>query len=68
MARPLKKTFTHDGRKGVPFTMYFSNEQSEQLAIISKDRRVSKATLIRYAVERLLDQLEDGQLELPLGL
>lgn len=54
-------------RTGVPFTMYFSPEQAEKLASLARDRRVSKATLIRYAVERLLEQLEEGQFELPLG-
>jgi hypothetical protein len=63
---PVKPT--REGRKGVPFTMYFSPEQAEQLATISRDRRISKATVIRYAVERLLSQLADGQLDLPLGL
>lgn len=55
-------------RKGVPFTVYFSPEQSRALATISRDRRVSKATVVRFAVERLLEQIENGQLELPLGM
>jgi predicted DNA-binding protein len=55
-------------RKGVPFTVYFSAEQAQALANISRDRRVSKATVVRFAVERLLEQIESGQLELPLGV
>ena len=55
-------------RKGVPFTVYFSPEQAKALAAISNNRRVSKATVVRYAVERLLAQIESGQLELPLGV
>ena len=55
-------------RKGVPFTMYFSSEQAEALAAISRSRRVSKSTVIRFAVERLLEQLKDGQLNLPFGV
>jgi len=55
-------------RKGVPFTMYFSAEQAQALAAISRDRRVSKSTVVRFAVERLLEQLESGQLELPFGV
>jgi hypothetical protein len=55
-------------RKGVPFTMYFSSEQAEALAAISRDRRVSKSTVVRYAVERLLEQLKNGQMNLPFGV
>ena len=55
-------------RKGVPFTMYFSSEQAAALAAISRDRRVSKSTVVRYAVERLLEQLKNGQLNLPFGV
>jgi hypothetical protein len=55
-------------RKGVPFTVYFSAEQAKALAAISRDRRVSKSTLVRFAVERLLEEIESGQLELPLGV
>jgi hypothetical protein len=55
-------------RRGVPFTLYFTAEQAEALAAISRTRRVSKSTVIRFAVERLLKQIESEQLELPLGL
>jgi len=55
-------------RSGVPFTMYFSTEQAQALALLSRDRRVSKSTLVRYAVERLLDDLASGQLDLPFGV
>ncbi len=55
-------------RKGVPFTVYFSPEQAKALAAISRDRRVSKATVVRFAVERLLEQIGSGQLDLPLGV
>lgn len=55
-------------RKGVPFTMYFSPEQAEALAAISRNRRVSKSTVVRFAVERLLEQIQSGQLKLPFGV
>ena len=55
-------------RSGVPFTMYFAEDLSEALAAVSKSRRVSKATLVRFAVERLLQDLESGQLQLPFGV
>jgi hypothetical protein len=55
-------------RRGVPFTMYFSPEQAEALAAICRDRRVSKSTVVRFALERLLEQIKSGQLELPFGM
>jgi hypothetical protein len=55
-------------RKGVPFTVYFTAEQTKALAEICRDRRVSKATVVRFAVERLFEQIRTGQLDLPLGL
>jgi hypothetical protein len=69
MAEAAKDKSVHEAvRKGVPFTMYFSTEQAKALATISRDRRVSKSTLVRFAVERLIQQLESGQLELPFGV
>jgi len=69
MQEPIQEKSVHEAvRKGVPFTMYFSPEQSKALAAISRDRRISKSTLVRYAVERLLEQLESGQLQLPFGV
>jgi Arc/MetJ-type ribon-helix-helix transcriptional regulator len=48
--------------------MYFSSEQAEALAAVSRARRVSKSTVIRYAVERLLEQLKNGQVSPPFGV
>ena len=62
------KSVNEAARKGVPFTMYFSPEQAEALAVVSRDRRVSKSTVVRFAVERLLQQIKSGQLELPFGM
>jgi hypothetical protein len=55
-------------RSGVPFTMYFSTEQAEALATLSRALRVSKSTLVRYALERLLEQVANGQLVVPFGV
>jgi predicted DNA-binding protein len=55
-------------RTGVPFTTYFSREQAQALTTMSRHRRISKSTLVRYAVEKLLEQLENGQFDLPFGL
>jgi hypothetical protein len=55
-------------RKGVPHTIYFSEELAVALNEAVRTRRVGKSTIIRIAVEQLLKKLESGQLELPLGL
>ncbi len=55
-------------RSGKPLTVYFSGELSESLRRVSTTRHISKAALVRFAVERLLHQLEAGQLNLPLGV
>jgi hypothetical protein len=55
-------------RNGKPLTVYLSNELSHALASASTQRRVHKSEIVRVAVERLLNDLASGQLELPLGL
>lgn len=55
-------------RKGVPLTVYFSEDQTAKLNAVSAQRRVPKAELLRVAVDLLLDQLDGGQLQLPLGI
>jgi hypothetical protein len=55
-------------RSGKPLTVYFSEDLSRALKSASTERRVHKSELVRFAVERLLNDLASGQLELPLGL
>lgn len=55
-------------RKGTPFTMYFSDQQAEELNRISRQRRVPKAELVRLGVDLLISQLSGGQLKFPLGI
>jgi|GEM_PF-1971243 hypothetical protein len=55
-------------RKGKPLTVYFDKALAHRLHFVSQERRVAKANLVRFAVERLLNQLTTGQLELPFGL
>ncbi len=55
-------------RTGVPITVYLDNSLNSRLNATSKERRVGKSSIIRLAVERLLTELESGQLELPLGI
>ncbi len=55
-------------RRGVPLTVYLSDELSQALSAAAEGRRVGKSTIVRIAVERLLQQLDNGQLKLPLGI
>jgi len=52
------------GKKAV--LVYFPKEQAEQLSSTARERRVTKAALVRVAVGRLLNELNSGQLDLPL--
>jgi predicted transcriptional regulator len=55
-------------RAGKPFTIYLSEEQFSQLQQVAKQRRVAKSALVRYALERLILQMECSNSELPLGI
>ena len=63
-----QKTNSKPRRSGVPFTFYLTDSQANALSDISDRRQVPKSTLVRYAVERLLIDIEDGQLKLPIGI
>lgn len=55
-------------RRGVPLTVYINEALNERLTNAAKLRHVDKSSIVRIALERLLTQLESGQLELPLGV
>ena len=55
-------------RTGKPLTVYLADDLSSALAAASKKRMVHKSVIVRVAVERLLNDLEAGQLQLPLGM
>ena len=55
-------------RSGVPLMVYFQAEQATQLKDLSERRRIPKANIVRFAVERLLEDVKGGQMDLPLGL
>ena len=55
-------------RTGVPLTVYLGEAQAGRLNELSKMRHVTKATIVRFAMDQLFAQLNNGQLELPLGL
>jgi hypothetical protein len=71
----MRQTTTHrsvprptTNRSGVPITVYLDDGLNKRLNATSKERHVGKSSIIRLAVERLLTQLESGQLDLPLGI
>ena len=66
----MKTTINTSGtvRTGKPLTIYLAEDQFLRLDTVAKQRRVAKSALVRYALERLIDQMEYGQFELPLGL
>jgi hypothetical protein len=55
-------------RNGKSFTLYLTDDLSDALTSASEKRKVNKCDIVRVAVERLLNDLEAGQLELPLGI
>jgi hypothetical protein len=46
--------------RGEPFMVYFTREQSTQLKSICRKRLVSRAVLVRFAVDQLFKQLDSG--------
>jgi metal-responsive CopG/Arc/MetJ family transcriptional regulator len=55
-------------RNGKPLTVWLNEDLSNALATASERRKVDKSEIVRVAVKRLLNDLETGQLELPLGI
>jgi hypothetical protein len=55
-------------RSGIPLTVYLPETQADRLSEVCKSRHVTKATIVRFAMDQLFVQLNNGQLELPLGL
>lgn len=48
--------------------IYFPKEQAVKVRRLSAERHIPMANIVRFAVDRLLSDLNNGQLELPLGL
>jgi hypothetical protein len=65
---PAKRTASVAKRSGKPFTVYLADDLSRALSAVSDKRKVDKSVIVRVAIERLLNDLETGQLELPLGI
>ena len=54
-------------RSGIPCTVYLSDEITAALKAISSQRRVDQSDLVKAAIQRLLDDIANGQLDLPPG-
>jgi hypothetical protein len=66
--RAVLRAETPVKRNGKPLTVYLNDDLSQALATTCEKRKVHKSDIVRVAVERLLNDLESGQLELPLGI
>lgn len=66
--RSAPKSETTTKRNGKPLTVYLNDDLSDALSDTCERRKVHKSDIVRVAVQRLLNDLESGQLNLPLGL
>lgn len=66
--RNVVRPMTTAKRNGKPLTVYLKDDLSRALTTTCEKRKVHKSDIVRVAVERLLNDLEAGQLELPLGI
>jgi hypothetical protein len=55
-------------RTGKPVNIYLPPAQANRLHSLAKERRVPMSNIMRFALDRLFQDLDGGQLELPLGL
>ena len=55
-------------RTGVPLTVYLSDDLTDMLNQTSRQRRVHKSAIVRFAVERLLSDLKTGHTGLSFGI
>jgi hypothetical protein len=56
------------GRTGKALNIYLPQAQAGRLHALAKERRVPMSNIVRFALDRLFQDLDGGQLELPLGL
>jgi hypothetical protein len=55
-------------KKRVQFNLNLTPEEMIRLKKLSEERRVPMGNIVRFALDLLYEQLEGGQLQLPLGL
>ena len=63
-----RRAASKGGRSGIPYMVYLSEDMTAALNAISSQRKVDKSDLVRTAIQRLLDDIANGQLDLPLGI
>lgn len=67
MQRASKKSrsVVREGRQGKPQTIWFTDQQSEALESLSQKRKITRTTLVKFAVDEMLKGFYTGQLKLP---
>ena len=56
------------GRTGKALNIYLPPTQAGRLHAWAKERHVPMSNIVRFALDRLFQDLDGGQLDLPLGL
>jgi hypothetical protein len=56
------------GRTGKPLNIYLPQTQAGRLHALAKERHIAMSNIVRFALDRLFQDLDGGQLDLPLGL
>jgi len=56
------------GRTGKPLNIYLPPAQAGRLHALAKERHIAMSNIVRFALDRLFQELDGGQLNLPLGL
>jgi hypothetical protein len=56
------------GRTGKALNIYLPQSQAGRLHALAKERHIPMSNIVRFALDRLFQDLDGGQLDLPLGL
>lgn len=55
-------------RKGVPLVVYLDDRQNSKLVELKRERRLTKTAIVKFAIDKLFLDMQNGQLDLPLGM
>jgi hypothetical protein len=55
-------------RSGKPLNVYLPPKQASKLQELARARHVPMSHIVRFALDRLFDEMDGGQLDLPLGI
>jgi hypothetical protein len=70
----MKQSLQKSGRRkaarrtGKPLNIYLPQVQAGRLHALAKERHIAMSNIVRFALDRLFQDLDGGQLDLPLGL